>query len=188
MTSAPPSSSAPHPQVSLIASVTPSGGIGQGNALLWHEPEDQKHFRRTTMGHPVVMGRRTWDSLPARFRPLPGRSNIVLTRHPGWQAEGALPAPSLQEALAQAAIISPGGKVFVIGGAEVYALALPHAHELVLTEIGLDMPADAFFPPWSRDDFELVDAQAHLSAAGVPFRFATYRRKALGAALRLSSR
>lgn len=163
------------PLLSLIAAVTPSGGIGKNNTLLWQEPEDQKHFRRVTMGHPVIMGRRTWDSLPPRFRPLPGRSNIVLTRQTDWQADGALAAPTLEGALAQTA---SAGKVFVIGGAEIYALALAHAHELVLTEIGLEMQADAFFPRWNRADFELVDAQDHVSAAGVPFRFATYRRVA----------
>ncbi|XVJ70045.1 MAG: dihydrofolate reductase [Rhizobacter sp.] len=166
----------PHPtrpRLSLIAAVTPSGGIGKNNALLWHEPADQKHFRQVTMGCPVIMGRKTWDSLPDRFRPLPGRQNIVITRQTDWQAPGAVVAHSIETALAQAA---ESGKVFVIGGSEIYALALPLADELVLTEVGLDIEADAFFPHWSRSEFTLALAEDHVSASQVPYRFATYHR------------
>lgn len=159
--------------VSLIAAVTRQGGIGKNNALLWHESADQQHFRRVTMGCPVIMGRKTWDSLPERFRPLPGRSNIVITRSPAWQAAGALVAHSFQEAMTHAAHAS---KVFVIGGAEIYALALPLADELVLTEIDADFDADAFFPPWRKEDFRLVLAEDHLSDKQVAYRFATYQR------------
>ncbi len=161
------------PRLSLIAAVTSRGGIGKNNALLWHEPQDQKHFRRVTMGCPVVMGRKTWDSLPERFRPLPGRNNIVMTRNPAWHAPGAVRATSLNEAITHAA---DAQTVFVIGGAEVYAMSLAYADELVLTEIGADFDADAFFPDWSRDDFALAHAEDHLSADKVPYRFATYRR------------
>ncbi|MFM2450535.1 MAG: hypothetical protein RIS44_2985 [Pseudomonadota bacterium] len=161
------------PKLSLIAAVTSSGGIGKNNALLWHEPADQKHFRQATMGCPVIMGRKTWDSLPARFRPLPGRQNIVITRQTDWQAPGAVVAHSIEAALAQTA---ESGKVFVIGGSEIYALALPLADELVLTEVSLDIEADAFFPPWSRSEFTLVHAEEHVSADQVPYRFATYHR------------
>ncbi len=125
------------------------------------------------MGCPVIMGRKTWDSLPERFRPLPGRSNIVITRSPSWQAPGALVAHSLQDALAH---VATAAKVFVIGGAEIYAMALPLADELVLTEIDADFDADAFFPPWSTAEFTLVHAENHLSATQVAYRFATYRR------------
>ncbi len=169
----PPLVPTPAPLLTLIAAVTPSGGIGKANALLWHDPLDQAHFRETTMGCPVIMGRRTWDSLPPRFRPLPGRRNIVVTRDAGWKADGALAAHSLQDALAAA---SGADEVFVIGGAEIYALALPLADELVLTELGADFEADAFFPAWNRDEFERVDARPHVSQTGVPFVFATYRR------------
>ena len=161
------------PVVSLIAAVTPSGGIGKNNALLWHEPADQKHFRQVTMGCPVIMGRKTWDSLPARFRPLPGRQNIVITRQTHWQAPGAVVAHSIQAALGQAA---DADKVFVIGGSEIYALALPLADELVLTEVALDIEADAFFPKWSRAEFTLAHAEEHVSAEEVPYRFVTYHR------------
>ena len=138
------------PSLSLIAAVPRNGAIGKGNALLWHEPEDQKHFRRVTMGCPVIMGRKTWDSLPARFRPLPGRRNVVVTRNTAWQAEGADAVHSLDAALA---LLAGTPKAFVIGGAELYALALPKACELVLTEIATELDGDTFFPRWDRTRF-----------------------------------
>lgn len=164
------------PTLSLIAAVAHGNAIGRNNELLWHESADQKHFRAVTMGCPVIMGRRTWDSLPPRFRPLPGRLNIVVSRDGAWHAEGATRAGSLDEALALA---GDAGKVFVIGGAQLYALALPRADELVLTEIDADFPdADTFFPAWDRAAFDLVAQEDHVSSAGVAYRFATYRRKA----------
>jgi len=160
--------------LSLIAAVARNRAIGKGNQLLWHEPQDQKHFRQTTMGCPVVMGRKTWESLPPRFRPLPGRRNIVVTRDAAWRAEGAEAATSLDTALALAADAS---KVFVIGGGELYALALPRADELVLTEIDVAFDGDVFFPPW-RSSFTEVARETHRTADGVRFDFVTYRRKA----------
>ncbi len=161
------------PRLSLIAAVTSGGGIGKNNALLWHEPQDQKHFRQVTMGCPVIMGRKTWDSLPERFRPLPGRQNIVITRHTNWHAQGALAAHSLEDALTQSA---GADKVFVIGGAEIYALALPLADELVLTEVAVDVEADAFFPAWKSEEFAEQSRTEHRTAAGVRYAFVTYRR------------
>ena len=159
--------------LSLIAAVARHGAIGRNNALLWHEPEDQKHFRRATMGAAVVMGRKTWDSLPPRFRPLPGRRNIVVTRNPAWQANGAEVAASLDAALALAA---QAPKAFVIGGAQLYAQALPHADELLLTEIDAEFEADTYFPPWDRSLFRQTARQHHLSAQGIPYSFVTYTR------------
>jgi dihydrofolate reductase len=141
---------APRPQLALIAAVARNGAIGKAGGLLWREPEDQRHFRRVTMGCPVIMGRKTWDSLPARFRPLPGRRNVVVTRNVGWRADGAEAVPSLEAALA---LLAEAPKAFVIGGAEVYVLALPHADELVLTEIDADLDGDTFFPRWDRSRF-----------------------------------
>jgi dihydrofolate reductase len=163
----------PPPTISLIAAVTPNGGIGKNNALLWHEPADQKHFRQVTMGCPVIMGRKTWDSLPERFRPLPGRQNIVITRNGSWRAPGALATSSIEEALRHSA---DADKVFVIGGAEIYALALPLADELVLTEVAMDIDADAFFPQWKTGEFAELSRTDHQSAAGIPYAFVTYRR------------
>jgi dihydrofolate reductase len=159
------------PALSLIAAVARNGAIGKSNGLLWHEPEDQKHFRRVTMGCPVIMGRKTWDSLPTRFRPLPGRRNVVITRNVVWQADGAEVASSLDAALA---LLAGTPKAFVIGGAEVYALALPRATELVLTEIDAELDGDTFFPTWDRTRFTVASTEPHLNAHGIAYRFVTY--------------
>lgn len=163
------------PILSLIAAVGRDGAIGRRNELLFRESADQKRFRAVTMGCPVIMGRLTWDSLPARFRPLPGRLNIVVTRDAAWQAEGASRADSLEAALARA---GDAAKVFVIGGAQLFALAMPHADELELTEIDADFAdADTFFPAWDRAAFEQTACEALVTALGVPYRFTTYQRK-----------
>jgi len=160
----------------LIAAVARGGAIGRGNELPWHLPEDLKHFRASTQGAPVIMGRRTWESLPPRFRPLPGRTNIVVTRDADWQAEGALRAGSLEEARAAA---GEAPRAFVIGGGELYRAALPQADELLLTELELDVPdADVFFPAWHAAGFGEVTRERHQAAAPNHFDFAfvTYRR------------
>ena len=164
----------------LIASVARNGCIGRGDQLAWCEPEDQRWFRRQTLGSPVIMGRRTWDSLPARFRPLPGRSNLVVSRQPGWQAEGAQVAHSLPQAIAlarqQAASTSATG-IFVIGGGELYAQALPLADTLLLTEIDADLPGDTVFPAFDRALFVERQREPHRSV-GPPacdYAFVTYQ-------------
>ena len=164
------------PRISLIAAVARNGVIGHGNQLLWRLPEDMRHFRSVTSGAPVIMGRSTWDSLPERFRPLPGRRNLVLTRQPHWTAPGAEAVQDLDQALALA---GDAPRVFVIGGAQVYALALDRADELLLTEIDRDFDGDVRFPDWSRQDFAEVSRQAHRAAAPNDFDFAfvTYRRR-----------
>ena len=159
--------------LSLIAAVTRNGAIGKNNELLWHEPEDLKHFRRVTMGCPVVMGRLTWDSLPERFRPLAGRRNIVITRNPAWAAPGAETASSVAQALA---LLSDATKVFVIGGAELFALALPLANELILTEIDAELHGDKFFPPWDRTQFIVTSHEPHVGTNGVGYSFTTYKK------------
>jgi dihydrofolate reductase len=160
--------------LSLVASVARNGAIGRGNELVWDEPLDKQHFKRTTMGCPVVMGRKTWDSLPARFRQLPGRRNIVVTRQRGWRADGAEAASSLDSALALAA---GAPRVCLIGGAQLFEQAMPLADELVLTEIDADFEGDVFFPPWDRNAFYEVQRESHTSASGTAFAFVTYRRK-----------
>jgi dihydrofolate reductase len=168
----------PKPAVlSLIAAVAADGAIGRGNDLLWQEAEDQKHFRRSTLGCPVIMGRRTWDSLPARFRPLPGRRNIVVTRNGEWAEPGAEVAHSIEAALA---LVADAPKAFVMGGGELYALALPLADELVLTEVDARFAdADTFFPAWDRAEFEETERQTHPASApgSAAFAFVTYRRR-----------
>lgn len=160
----------------LIAAVAHHGVIGGDNRLLWRLPEDMKHFRTVTAGAPVIMGRKTWDSLPERFRPLPGRHNIVLSRQPGFVPAGATVAVSLNEALAAA---GNAPRVYVIGGEQVYRDALPLADELVLTEIDRAFDGDAHFPAFSHEAFAEVDRQPHQAAAPNDFGFAfvTYRRR-----------
>lgn len=120
--------------------------LGANKQLLWHLPEDLAHFKALTLGKPVLMGRKTWESLPPRFRPLPGRRNLVLTR--GAALAGAETVRSLDEALA---LCASEPELCVIGGAEVYAQALPRAARLELTEIDAEFPqADCFFPPYPR--------------------------------------
>lgn len=160
--------------LALIASLDRQRAIGRGGGLLWQEREDLQHFRRVTMGCPVIMGRRTWDSLPERFRPLPGRRNIVVTRNAQWHAPGAERAASLDAALER---VAAAGKAFVIGGAELYALALARADELVLTEIdGVFDGADAFFPDFDRRVFIESARDERSTADGTRYAFVSYRR------------
>jgi dihydrofolate reductase len=161
-------------RISLVAAVARNGVIGRDGAVPWRLPEDMRRFRALTMGHPVVMGRRTWESLPDRFRPLPGRDNIVVTRNPDWDAEGADRAGSVEDALR---LLEPEPKVFFIGGGEIYAAALPLADELVLTEIDAEIEGDTTFPEWDRAEFEEVSRERHVSEDGTPFAFVTYARR-----------
>jgi dihydrofolate reductase len=160
-------------KLSLVAAVARGGVIGQANALPWRIPEDARRFREVTMGHAVVMGRRTWDSLPERFRPLPGRRNVVVSRNPEWSADGAERAGSLDQALR---LLADAPHVFVVGGGELYAEALPLADELLLTEIDADFEGDTWFPEWERAGFEQVSREPHVSETGVPFSFVRYVR------------
>jgi dihydrofolate reductase len=157
----------------LIAAVARNGAIGRDSDLVFGDPADQKHFRQATMGCPVIMGRKTWESLPLRFRPLPGRRNVVITRNSDFQAASAETAPSLDQALRE---LGGAARVFVIGGGELYAQALPRADELLLTEVDADLDGDTFFPLWDRSAFTLVDEQAHTTVTGLPFRICRYRR------------
>ena len=157
-----------------MAAVARGGVIGRGGTLPWHLPEDMARFRELTMGHPVVMGRRTWDSLPVRFRPLPGRRNVVVTRNEMWAADDAERAGSLDDALELLEDTTHG---FVIGGAQIFAEALPLADELLLTEIDLEVEGDTFFPSWDRHAFEEKSRESRMSANGTPFSFVTYERR-----------
>ena len=162
------------PELILIAAVARNGAIGKGNDLLFKDPADQRHLRQATMGCPVVMGRKTWDSLPPRFRPLPGRRNVVVSRNAGFKADNAETATSLDAALS---MLAAEARVFVLGGAALYALALPRADTLMLTEVHADLAGDTYFPAWPRNDFDEISRQPELSAAGVGFDFVTYRRR-----------
>jgi dihydrofolate reductase len=160
--------------ITLIAAVARNGAIGRDNDLVFRDPADLKHLRALTMGSPVLMGRKTWDSLPASFKPLPGRRNIVISRDETFAAAGAEVATSLHAALALAA---EAPQVFVLGGAQLYALALPQAQRMVLTEVDADLPGDVFFPSWDRQQFCETQRHHHRSAAGVAFDIVTYQRR-----------
>jgi dihydrofolate reductase len=164
--------------VSLVAAVARGGVIGRDGGIPWRLPEDMAHFRELTMGHPVVMGRRTWESLPDQFRPLPGRGNVVVTRNPDWSAQGADRVGSLEEALD---LLESAPRVFVIGGGEIYAAALPYADELLLTEIDAETEGDTVFPEWDRRAFEEIGREEHVSPDGMRFAFVSYRRWATDA-------
>jgi dihydrofolate reductase len=155
----------------LIFARAANGVIGLNNTLPWHLPEDLAHFKRTTLGCPVIMGRKTWDSLPPKFRPLPGRLNVVVTRQADWQAPGALCAHSLPEAMA---LCPADSEAWVIGGANLYAQALPLASSAVVTEIDADYEGDAWAPvlspPWTE-----ISREPQVSANGLRFSFVTYR-------------
>lgn len=153
-------------RVSLIAAVARNGVIGAGNAMPWHLPEDFAFFKRTTMGHPLVMGRRTFDSIG---RVLPGRRTIVITRQPSWSHPEVETAHSFAEAISLA---GPADEVFVAGGGEVYAEAMPYAHRLLVTEVDLEPEGDVRFPP--------VDHQHWRETSREPrdgFAFVTYERR-----------
>ena len=158
-------------KLNLIYARARNGVIGANNTLPWHLPEDLAHFKRTTLGQPVIMGRKTWESLPPKFRPLPGRLNIVVTRQPDWHAEGALRAHSIEDAMRQCADASDA---WVIGGAEIYAQAAPWASSAVVTEIEQDFEGDAFAPELG-DDWVVVQREAHTAANGLTFSFVTYQ-------------
>jgi dihydrofolate reductase len=159
-------------QVNMIFARAANGVIGNNNTLPWHLPEDMAHFKRLTNGWPVIMGRKTWDSLPPRFRPLPGRANIVITRQPGWAQEGARVAASVEDAIAQC---GNAEQVWVIGGAQVYAQAEPHADRIEVTEIAQDFEGDAFAPLLGTQWLETA-REDHKSSNGLKFSFITYNK------------
>lgn len=156
--------------LALIAAMANQRIIGRDNTLPWHLPEDLKHFKATTLGKPVIMGRKTWESLG---RPLPGRRNIVVSRNAGYQPAGGELAGSLTEAIARTAA---DAEVFVIGGAELYRQALPLAQRLYLTEIAADYAGDAAFPEFSPTVWRETSREAHVSATGIPYAFVLYQR------------
>ncbi|MGB4136603.1 MAG: dihydrofolate reductase [Microbacterium sp.] len=155
--------------VGLIWAEAHGGVIGVAGGMPWHVPEDMAHFKEVTLGAPVIMGRRTWDSLPERFRPLAGRENIVITRQQDWAAEGARRATGLQDAA------RGQERVWVIGGAEIYAQAIAGADRLEVTEIDLEVDGDAHAPSkagWRR----VSEGEWLTSRTGIRYRFLSYER------------
>ena len=160
-------------RVNLILARAANGVIGKDGTIPWRLPEDLKRFKALTLGHTVVMGRKTWDSLPPRFRPLPGRRNIVVTRQADWHADGAERAASLADALA---LCAQANETWVIGGAQIYAQAMPLAQRALVTEIDRDCDGDAYAPTFDETWKETARA-AQVSAAGLPFSFVTLERR-----------
>jgi len=168
------------PRIGMIWAQARGGVIGSGGTMPWHLPEDLKHFKRTTSGSPVVMGRRTWESFPPRFRPLPGRTNIVITRDDSLDLPGAVRARSLPEALELAATeAGPTGTTWVIGGGSIYADAIEVAEQLVVTEIDLEVEGDTLAPAIPAE-FTVASVDPaegwHEAASGLRYRFLTYSR------------
>ncbi len=164
-------------RINLIYARARNGVIGANDALPWHLPQDLAHFKRQTAGAPVVMGRKTWDSLPHRFRPLPGRTNIVVTRQRDWRSDGALAADSLEWALALCMTLQPRpDDVWVIGGAQLFAAAMPLAGRAVVTELEQDFDGDVFAPtldaPWTE-----ASREEHVAPDGMRFAYVTYLRE-----------
>ncbi len=164
--------------ISLIAALTQNRVIGKNNDLPWSLPDDMKYFMETTMNHHVIMGRKNWDSIPPKFRPLPKRVNIVVTRQGSFSAPGANVVNNLADALALAADAKER-EVFVIGGAEIYHLALPHAQRLYLTEINTTLKGDTFFPEVDAASWREVSRTHHPADARhlYSFDFVLYERR-----------
>ena len=159
-------------RLNLIFARAANGVIGAHGTLPWHLPEDLAHFKRTTLGSPVIMGRKTWDSLPVKFRPLPGRVNIVMTRQVDWNENGGQPFTSLHSSLR---FCERFEEVWVIGGAQLYAQALPLARRAVITEIAQDFEGDAFAPVFGPEWHETA-RESHVASAGLPYSFVTLER------------
>lgn len=159
--------------VSVIVAVAQNGVIGCGNRLIWHISEDLRRFKAITSGHPVVMGRKTFESLG---RPLPNRTNVVITRQKGYRAEGCTVAGSLEEAIA---LFDPSEELFIIGGGEIYRQAMPLADKLYLTVVCADYEGDTWFPAWDAADWELVNEERHERGAAFehPYVFRDYVRR-----------
>ena len=124
--------------------------IGKDNTLLWHLRDDLMRFKKLTIGHPCIMGRKTWESIPEKFRPLPGRTNVILTRDKSYSAKGALVTDSIEDAIDKAKNAHGGDEIFIIGGAQIYKEAMPLADRLYVTEVDTDIDGDAFFPEYAN--------------------------------------
>ena len=153
----------------LIWAEAEGGVIGAAGGMPWHVPEDLAHFKEITLGDPVIMGRRTWESLPERFRPLPGRENIVITRQQDWAAEGVRRAADIDEA------VRGLDRMWFIGGSDIFRQVIGHADRLEVTELELKVDGDAFAP--SREGWRLVDeGEWETSRTGIGYRFLGYER------------
>lgn len=167
------------PRVTLLIARARNGVIGHGNALPWHIPEELQHFKRTTTGHALIMGRLTWDSIG---RPLPGRRSIVVSRNRDWSAPGCERADSVIDAIAMASAGSPEhpgispDEVFVVGGAQIYIAALPHADRILMTAVDLEPDGDVHLDAPDPQEWRAVTREARTSSIGIGFEIVDYRR------------
>ena len=159
--------------ISIIVAVARNGVIGDRNRLIWHISEDLRRFKAITTGHPVIMGRKTFESLG---RPLPNRINVVVTRQTGYRAEGCVVAGSLEDAIRR---FDPSEEIFVIGGAQIYAQALPLADRFYLTRVFRAYEGDTHFPEWDEAQWRLLSSESFASGTNYPYPFAfeTYERR-----------
>lgn len=159
------------PTIALIVALAENGVIGRDNQLPWHLPEDLAHFKRTTLGKPIIMGRKTYESIG---RPLPGRPNLVVTRQSGWQATGVTVCNSLDQALqrarAEAATLG-ADELMVIGGGELYRQALPRAQRLYLTRVHGEVQGDAWFPDLAEAEWRQESAERHAASGSNPYDY-----------------
>lgn len=163
-------------RLSMIAALSRNFAIGLDNRLLWHISEDLVNFKALTMGKPIIMGRKTFDSIG---RPLPGRANIVVSRDTQWQAEGVQVARSVDAAINAAhRACEDGGQdeIMVIGGEQIYRQALPSATRLYLTEVDVEMAADTFFPDFARADWHELERRPGIQSADYAYQFVTLER------------
>ena len=158
--------------ISIIVAIARNGVIGNGNALIWRIAEDLRRFKALTTGHPVIMGRKTYESIG---RPLPNRTNVVVTRRKDYRPEGCLVAGSLEQAVG---LFDPSEEIFIIGGAQIYAQAMPMADRVYLTEIDSDYEGDTRFPEWKREEWTLLSEERHERGERYdrPFAFRNYIR------------
>ena len=159
--------------INMIFARASNGVIGNNNAMPWHLPEDLAHFKKLTVGSPVIMGRKTWDSLPAKFRPLPARTNVVITRQADWKAPGAKIAGGLREALE---LCQAARDVWIIGGAQIYVQAEPLASRIEVTQIEKNYDGDAFAPKLGIH-WHVSHQEDHVSSTGLNFSFITYTKR-----------
>lgn len=162
-------------QLAIISAVGANGVIGIENRLPWRLPEDLQYFKALTMGSPMLMGRKTFESLPGL---LPGRRHLVVSRNADWKADGAEVFPSIEAAIAACSACADLDKLFVIGGGEIYRQAFAYADTLYLTEVNLSPEGDAYFPEFDRSLWQEISREAHRSAKDIEYAFVRYQRKA----------
>lgn len=161
-------------KINLIYASSRNGVIGRDNTLPWHLPEDMEHFKACTSNFPVVMGRKTWESLPPKFRPLPNRVNIVITHSEQWQASGTLRADSIEEAIE---LVPDASKIWVIGGAQIYEMAMPYADQVYVTLIEETYEGDTYAPELAKDQWQISESSELMtSSTGLKYKFVVYNR------------